>query len=169
MHQNEYRLQGTRVLVLANSSWNITNFRMGLLAGLKELGCDIMVSTPPGAEVEIIKRAGFGFRPLPLNAKGRNPFVDLWTIASCLKVILTEKPDLVMTFTVKPNVYGGLAARIAGVQLLPNVAGLGAAFSGGRILRLIATLLYKISLKKVPLPQIHEHLCRPQVEQSCQT
>lgn len=144
-------MQGTRVLVLANSSWNITNFRMGLLAGLKERGCDIIVATPPGAEVMAIQQSGFRFRPLFLNAKGRNPLADLRTIVSCLKAILTEKPDLVMTFTVKPNVYGGLAARIVGVPLLPNIAGLGAAFSGGRALRLIATLLYKTSLKKASL------------------
>jgi len=144
-------MQGTRVLVLVNSSWNITNFRLGLLAGLKERGCEIVVAAPLGPEVAAIEQAGFEFRPLFLDPKGRNPFAELRTIASCLKLIRVEKPDLVMTYTVKPNVYGGLAARIAGVPLLPNIAGLGAAFSGGRALRLIATLLYRISLWKASL------------------
>lgn len=144
-------MQGARVLVLVNSSWNITNFRMGLLSGLKERGCEIVIGAPPGDEVAAIEQAGFRFRPLFLDPKGRNPFSELRTIASCLKLVHAEKPDLILTYTVKPNVYGGLAARIAGVPILPNIAGLGAAFSGGRALRLVATWLYRVSLKKAPL------------------
>lgn len=144
-------MQGPRVLVLVNSSWNITNFRMGLLEGLKQRGCEVVIAAPPGEEVAAIKRAGFRFRPLFMDPKGRNPFSELRTIASCLKLVRAEKPDLVMTYTVKPNVYGGLAARIAGVPVLPNIAGLGAAFSGGHALRLVATLLYRMSLRKAPL------------------
>lgn len=140
-----------RVLVLVNSSWNITNFRMGLLQGLRDRGCEIVVAAPPGDEVAAIEAEGFRFTPLRLDPKGRNPFADVGTIAACMKIMRDVKPDLIMSYTVKPNVYGGLAARLVGIPILPNVAGLGAAFSGGRPLRLIATLLYRLALKKAPL------------------
>lgn len=139
---------GARVLVLVNSAWNITNFRMGLLDGLRKRGCEISVAAPPGLEVAAIEQAGFRFHPLFLDPKGRNPVADLRTIVSCLRVIRQEKPDLIISYTVKPNVYGGLAARITGTPILPNVAGLGAAFSGSRALKLVATLLYRISLRR---------------------
>lgn len=141
-------MPGARILVLVNSAWNITNFRMGLLKSLRERGCEIIIAAPAGVEVAEIEGAGFRFRPLRLEPKGRNPLSDLRTIGSCLRAIREERPDLVMSYTVKPNVYGGLAARIAGVPTLPNIAGLGAAFSGGLLLRTIASVLYRVALRK---------------------
>ena len=106
-------------------------------------------SPPPGRYVELLQKDGFHWESFELARKGTNPFVELATIFQLWQLLQREKPDLLHNFTIKPVLYGSLAARMAGTKNIVNaVPGLGFAFSDGQfLLRTIVTTLYRLSLR----------------------
>lgn len=140
-----------KILVVVNSSWNITNFRLELLDALKCSGADITVLSPPGPEEAHILESGFKFIPLYMDPKGLNPLKDIWTFILILYNILFIKPHVVLSFTIKPNIYSGLACRLTRSTFIPNVAGLGVAFGRGPLTKFSATFLYRLALKRAHL------------------
>lgn len=135
-----------RVAIVLNASWNVVNFRMGLLQGLKSAGHEIVVFAPRDA---YSSRIPFEFIDLPMQAKGRNPFRDLFLVANIFNVFRKKRPDVVLTFTPKPNIYGAIAARLLGIPCIANVAGLGTMYSGSRVSRNFMRLLYRVAFRSV--------------------
>lgn len=105
---------------------------------------------PPGRFVSDIEKMGVEFVPWKLNRRSLNPFLEIGPLFELVGIYRRLKPDLVQHFTVKPNVYGAIAGRIAGVPLVfGGVTGLGTAFASGgplrRVLRLSVRLLYRFA------------------------
>jgi len=111
------------VLLTVNAAWNIWNFRRALVENLEDLGCS--------------------FLPLEMNAKGLNPIEGIKLIRQFESVFKQEQPDVVLSFTIKNNLFGAMAARALGIPFIPNVTGLGTAFLSGRVVRMSAELLYR--------------------------
>ena len=85
---------------------------------------------------------------IPMERRGMNPIHDLKLIIAYACAIKQERPDIVITYTIKPNAYGGIACRLLHVPYAANITGLGTAFQNEGMLRRFVTILYRVALKK---------------------
>ena len=140
------------VIIAANSAWNIANFRAGLIRGLKSAGYEPVAVAPPHS-ADDARLAELGIEKIDLNIdrSGMNPFADLRLLRDYRRIIKRVQPLAFLGFTIKPNIYGSMAASALGVPALPNVSGLGTAFIRGGPLQFIVTRLYRRAFAKVPL------------------
>ncbi|MFN7176513.1 MAG: glycosyltransferase family 4 protein [Thermaurantiacus sp.] len=130
------------VLMTANSAWGIAHFRRPLVAALRASGHDVTVLAPPDDAVDLLAQAGCRFRPLEMDSKGLNPVADLALMRRLKRHFRNERPDVVLSYTIKNNIWGAFAAGDAGLPFIPNVSGLGTAFLSGGPLQKAAELLY---------------------------
>jgi len=137
-----------KICLAANTSWYIFNFRARLIAALIAAGHDVVVLAPRDRYVERLTALGARHIDLPLDNAGTHPFKDVVSFWRLWRAVRAERPDALLTFTPKLNIYGTLAARIAGVPAVANVSGLGSGFLRGGWLSRVMTLLYKISLPR---------------------
>lgn len=132
-----------RILMTVNAAWNIRNFRRPLLDKLLERGDQVCVLAPPDDAVPDLKAVGVDFVPLEMDNKGLNPLRDAHLALKLYRNLRAQRPDVVLSWTIKNNIYGAFAARLAGVPFLPNVSGLGTAFLSGGTLQWVAETLYR--------------------------
>ncbi len=144
-----------KIIIVSNTAFSIYNFRLPLIKTLKEKGFQVVVVAPYDKYVEKIKKEGVAFLPLNnLNRKGINPFKDFMLFLEFVKIYTKEKPDMVLHFTIKPNIWGSLACGILNVLSISVITGLGYAFveekkMQKKILCSIIELLYRLSFKFV--------------------
>lgn len=143
-----------RVMVISSLAWSLVNFRGRLLGDMVAAGHSVTAVAPDrDPEVEAaLSRMGLRFHTVSMQRTARNPFADLRTLVGLVKLIRSERPDVVLAYTQKPIVYGGLASRISGVpEFHAMMSGLGFAFTTegggapGLLMRLVATL-YRLAL-----------------------
>lgn len=137
-----------KVLIVLNSAWNLLNFRSGLIKALIEKGHEVVLAAPQDEHVPALKALGASFVNLPMRAHGINPFADLkllWNMVCLLKAI---KPTVLLAYTAKPNIYGGLAGQIMSIPVINNVAGLGSVFIKGGWVASVLTKLYRLALAR---------------------
>ena len=136
-----------RVLILANNASGLYDFRNELLLRLlKEY--EVHVSLPDEDEVPEIAEEGCTVHHTFLERRGMNPVKDGKLMIQYLKLIRTVKPDVVLTYTIKPNIYGSLSCRLLSIPYIVNITGLGSAFEDDGMLRKLVVFLYKVALKK---------------------
>ncbi len=135
-----------KILILTNDDIGLYLFRWELI---EELIKDnrIIISAPKGERIEAFVKMGCGFIETPIDRRGINPITDLKLFFHYLRIVKAEKPDLIISYTIKPNVYGGLACRIMRVPYAANITGLGTAFQKKGLLRNLVILMYKVGLK----------------------
>lgn len=136
-----------KVLFLANNDVGLYQFRRALIEALLAKN-DVSISLPYGALVEPLKAEGCEFLDTPLDRRGLNPLKDVGLYYRYRRMLKEQRPDLVLTYTIKPNIYGGLAAKRARIPYAVNITGLGTSFQKQGFLRKMVILLYKIALKK---------------------
>ena len=135
----------TRILISANTSWYVHNFRMSLIDNLKDNGYDVFVAAPQDEFSDRIQKSGCAFFPVTLDNKGTNPLREIKTILDYRKLYSRIRPDLILHFTPKPNIFGSLAAQSLNIPCINNIAGLGTAFIRGGLLLRTVRFLYRIS------------------------
>ena len=138
----------TRIFISANSSWNIVNFRAGLVQALHKEGYEIFFLTPSGPSDEAMCLLQGTHLRLPMKRYSVNPFVDFILLVSYLFYMIKYRPAYYLAFTSKPNIYGGIAARLAGVKAINNISGLGYVFIKGGFLKSLVVSFYRSALKK---------------------
>ena len=138
---------GPTILVSANSCWNIVNFRVGLIKTLQGRGYRIVVAAPDDEYRSKVEDLGVEFVPVPINSPGISVIEDLRLLARYAQVLRHLKPFAFLGFTAKPNIYGSLAARIAGVKVINNISGLGTVFIKRGPLTALVTWLYRFALR----------------------
>lgn len=136
-----------RILILANNDVGLYKFRKELI-DLIVKKYEVYISVPYGDFVPHLKNIGCKFIDTAISRRGTNPLTDMKLLMNYKKIIKEIKPDVVLTYTIKPNVYGGLACRIHGVPYITNITGLGTAVEKPGLLQKFTTFLYKISLKE---------------------
>lgn len=136
-----------KILILANFDVGLYQFRRELIAALLEEH-EVVLSLPDGDLVRPLEELGCRFVDTPVDRRGINPVTDGKLFVRYLKLMRQEKPDLVITYTIKPNIYGGMACRLLGIPYAVNITGLGTAFQKQGALRKLVTALYKLALKK---------------------
>lgn len=139
------------IIVTSNSLWNITNFRKNLILSLALHGYRPILAVPLGANEVAPLDLGVDITGIELDRAGLNPMRDFKLFSNFLRILARTKPVAVLGFTIKPNIYGALAARMAGVPFIPNVSGLGTAFLAGGLLSRFVSLLYKIAFRRCPV------------------
>lgn len=139
------------ILMTANSAWNIVNFRRPIVRAFLGAGHSITVLAPPDESIIEIERLGCRFIPLAMNVKGLNPLDDLKLLRFFRSIFRSEKPDVVLSYTIKNNIFGAMAATSCRIPFIPNVTGLGTAFLSGGILQNLAERLYRQAFARLPV------------------
>ncbi|MBT3048241.1 MAG: glycosyltransferase family 4 protein [Candidatus Thiodiazotropha sp.] len=117
------------IIFVVNDPGFFLSHRLPLALAARDQGYEVCVATPPGDGVEQIKAEGLHYRRVSLSRSGANPLLELWTIWSLYKLYREMKPLIVHHVTIKPVLYGTLAARLAGVSAVVNaISGLGFVF-----------------------------------------
>ncbi len=135
------------VAISINTSWNIYNFRLGLIKALQKEGYKIYALAPKDEYIIKLQEIGIEYIDIFMNNKGTNPIEDIKTIWEYYKIYKKIKPDVALHYTIKPNIYGTIGARLAGVKVVNNISGLGTVFLNDSISSKIARNLYKIALR----------------------
>lgn len=134
-----------KVIFVSNTSLTVRNFRTGLMQALKNKGYDVIFCSQDNGYAAEVEKKGFIFVPLTIDRKGTNFFTDLKLIFAFYKLYKREKPDIILHYTIKPNIYGSIAARFAGVPCINSITGLGYVFIKKNPVYFLVKFLYKIS------------------------
>jgi glycosyltransferase involved in cell wall biosynthesis len=140
------------IAVVANTGWNIVNFRLGLINALIAKGYKVIAIAPADEYSSKIISTGCHYIPLKrLERKGTNPFKDFRLLLELYNIYRKESVDIALQFTIKPNIYGSLAASFAKVKTICTVTGLGYSFLNNNLVSKLARRLYKFAFKKANL------------------
>ena len=141
------RVDPQAVMVSANTSWNIVNFRADLLDRLVEAGFRPIIVAPPDRYSPILVERGFEFHPLPMDRSGMNPFTDALLLLRYLELLRRTRAAIYISYTIKPNIYGSIAAKLAGVQSVAVTTGLGYVFIQHSRAAQVAKRLYRFAFR----------------------
>ena len=137
-----------KILILANNDVGLYQFRRDLIEAMLRKGHQVVISLPDGPLVAPLVEMGCRFLDTSVDRRGINIFTDLKLLHRYRRILKDETPDLVIGYTIKPNIYGGLACQRAGIPYAVNITGLGTAFQKRDLLRGLVVSLYKHALKK---------------------
>lgn len=137
------------ILVLTNNIGGLHSFRKEVMKAMIDEGYKVVISHPDEDD-RIAYFTGIGCKNVltEFNRRGMNPVMDLQLLMKYRKLIMKYKPLAVLTYTIKPNVYGGMACRMTGTPQLANVTGLGDAVENGGLLQKLTVFLYKMGIGK---------------------
>lgn len=136
-----------KVLILANSSGGLYDFRNELVQKLL-LEYEVTVSLPDEVRTKELAEEGCKVVHTPINRRGVNPAEDFKLLLAYRKLLKEEKPDLTLTYTIKPNIYGGFCCRMMKMPYMATVTGLGSTFQKQGIFLKMITAMYRMGLKK---------------------
>lgn len=137
-----------RVLILANNDVGLYKFRKELIQELIRRGNRVIVSLPDGELIPDIRKLGVKVILTDVDRRGINPLTDLKLLMRYFRMAVTLKPDLVITYTIKPNVYGGMVSRFLHIPYAENITGLGTTFQTENLVKKLVCFLYKVSSKR---------------------
>ncbi len=137
-----------KIIIISPKNRTVYNFRGELIRELKKAGYTVIVTGPDQTDQDKITALGASFVEIPLNKNGLNPVEDIRYYQKMKRLIKQEKPDVTFGYTIKPNIYGALAAKAAGVKhIVSMVTGAGYLFSAStlkaKVLRMAAVILYR--------------------------
>ncbi|UTJ05796.1 glycosyltransferase family 4 protein [Arcobacter roscoffensis] len=136
------------IIITINTSWNIFNFRVGLLKTLQKKGYKIVCVAPLDDYSKKLEELGFEYYEIKMNNKGTNPIEDIKLIRDYYALYKKINPDVILQYTIKPNIYGSIAARLLDKNVISNISGLGTVFLNDNFSSKVARWLYKVSLVK---------------------
>jgi len=137
-----------KIAIIANTTWNIYNFRLNIIRKLISEGHDVIVMSPVDKFItytEMIPEVTH----IPIRHLHRdsvNPINDLRLFLELMHLYRKHRPDLILHYTVKPNIYGGFAARLLGIPSIAVITGLGYSLMHEGWINVITRLLYKVAL-----------------------
>lgn len=137
-----------RIVICLNTAWNLINFRAGLIRALVSAGHEVVAVAPDDRYAGGLQALGCRFVPFHMENGGTNPFKDVLLLWRFVRLLARERPDVYLGYTVKPNVYGSLAAHMLGIPVVNNIAGLGAVFISGGWVVWVVRSLYRTALKR---------------------
>lgn len=138
-----------KVLFLVNHDVVIYNFRLELVERLLADGHEVHVSSPYGERIDDLVKIGCNYHEIKIARHGTNPVTDGKLILEYVRLIKSVKPDMVFSYTIKPNIYGGIVCRLLNVPQIANVTGLGTAVENSGLTQKITLALYKFAFKKI--------------------
>lgn len=137
-----------RILMLVNHDVDLYTFRMELIERLLEDGHQVIISCPYGTCIDEFVAMGCEYYDIKINRHGLNPVQELTLLNTYRKLIRDVHPDIVLTFTIKPNLYGGIFCRVKNIPYIMNITGLGTAVEGSGLLQKSIIHVYRCAAKK---------------------
>ena len=138
-----------RVVLAANSSWNIINFRTGLIRRLRAEGYEPVVLAPSDPAIETRMRdLDVEWITIDIERSGLNPFSDFALLLKYRKIFKCVRPYAFLGFTIKPNIYGTIAAHALRIPVIANISGLGTVFIRRGLLLALVSGLYRFALRR---------------------
>ena len=135
-----------KILVVSNHSYMLWQFRRELIQRLME-DAEVVISTPFVGHEQDFAAMGCRMLETDVDRRGINPVTDFRLYNTYVKILKTERPDMVVTYSIKPNIYAGFVCRLHKIPYCVNVQGLGTAFQK-KWLAKIVTVMYRMALKK---------------------
>lgn len=136
-----------KLIMVANTAWSVFNFRHSLIKELLSCGVELYVIAPEDKFSVKLAEMGCQVLDLPMQAKGVNPFADFGLMLRLLRHYREIKPDFIIHYTIKPNIYGSLAAKLADIPSLAITTGLGYTFVNQNVVSQVARQLYKFAFR----------------------
>lgn len=136
------------VALLTNHDDDVYCFRKELIEGLEEAGYNVLVSCPYGDKLELMENCHFKHDDVYIDRRGTNPVEDIKLMLHYRRMMCKYRPDVVLTYTSKPNVYGSLAAAGLGIPYINNVTGLGSVLGMDKKLQTFVLSLFKLAFRK---------------------
>lgn len=137
------------VLLVSNTDLSVYWFKRELVMELLRLGYRVGIVTPPGPKVEKFREMGAEHIPIRINRHGKNPVQEIKLLWDLTEIIRKHRPEIVYTFTIKPNLYGAAACRLLRIPIVCTVTGLGIGLEKPGLLRTMALTMYKAVFRKV--------------------
>ncbi len=132
-----------KVMILANDTTYTYNLRNEIIERIAAEGYDVLIAAQPLLCREELVRLGARLINIETKRHGTNPISDLILLQHYIKILRDEKPDIVLSYNIKPNVYGGMACRITKTPYLPNITGLGTAVEYEGLMQKLTIRLYR--------------------------
>ena len=136
-----------KIIIASNTSWSLFNFRLELARNIKKNGYKVIFIAPYDEYSERLSKE-FEYHDIYINNKGINPIEDIRTIIAFYKIYKEIRPDIVLNFTIKPNIYGTIVCDLLNIRAINNITGLGALFVERNFITKVAKGLYKYSQTK---------------------
>ena len=136
------------ILILTNNFGGLYSFRKEVVQALKDNGNRVIISAPLDDKVHFFEEMGCELIDTEFNRKGMNPLKDFALMLRYRRLLKQTKPDVVLSYTIKPNLYGGMACQLCHVPQIVNITGLGSAVENPGWLQRLTILLYKVGLRK---------------------
>lgn len=138
-----------KILFLVNHDVVIYNFRRELVERLISENFQVVISSPYGERIDELIEMGCIYDEVSIERHSTNPIDDMKLFLYYKKLMKKYEPDVVLTYTIKPNIYGALAAKIAKIPCIANITGLGTALEKKGIMQKITLVLYRIAFSKI--------------------
>lgn len=138
-----------KALFLVNHDVVIYNFRLEIIESLLEKGNEVHISSPYGERIDELVALGCKYHELDISRHGLNPIKDLELIQTYKSLIKEVEPDIIFGFTIKPNIYGAIAANKHKIPFIANITGLGTAVENPGLVQKILLLLYKYAFRNI--------------------
>ena len=135
------------IVVSVNAAWNLVNFRQSLLRSLVAAGYRVVAVAPPDGREGELAALGVDFMPIAIDRRGMSPIADAWLFIAYVRILRKLRPAAYLGFTIKPNVYGGMACQLLGIPRIANIAGLGTGFLRRGALNQVVRQLYAAGLR----------------------
>jgi glycosyltransferase involved in cell wall biosynthesis len=132
-----------KIAIVLNTSWNIYNFRMSFIRSLIAEGHEVHTVAPIDDYTRRLEEAGCIHHNVRMDSRGANPVRDFGLIIEFWSIYRRLKPDIILHYTIKPNIYGTLAASMLKIPVINNVCGLGTVFLKKGLVSLVAVKLYR--------------------------
>lgn len=136
-----------KVAIVLNTSWNIYNFRMNFVKALLASGYEVHTIAPHDQYTHYLEEAGCIHHDVYMDSRGANPIKDTALTFELWNIYRKLRPDIILHYTIKPNVYGTLAAAMLKIPCVNNVCGLGTVFLKDNLVSAIAIGLYKLAFR----------------------
>ncbi|GAB7522567.1 glycosyltransferase family 4 protein [Paraburkholderia sp. 2C] len=136
-----------RVVLVCNTSFAIYTYRQGLIRTLVARGVEVSVIAPRDRTTDLLTGMGCRFIELAVASKSTNPLDDLRTLLQLYRLYRRIRPHVVFHYTIKPNIYGSVAARLAGVASVAVTTGLGYVFIQHSRAAQVAKRLYRFAFR----------------------
>lgn len=142
-------------MVIGGFAASLVQFRGQLLRDMVRMGHEVFACAPesPASVAQDLAEMGIGYLSLPMRRTGKNPFHDVYSLISFVKLFRRMKPNVVLSYTIKPSIYGSMGASVANVNMISSmITGLGTSFSSATpaeiFLRQVVKLLYRTGLRR---------------------
>ena len=138
-----------KILIIANSCMGLMSFRKELVSALVARNYEVTVCAPEDSRADDVRSLGASVVPVEhLSRRGTNPLKDLALMRFLRGIIRTENPDVVLTYTIKPNIYGGMSCARLGVPYIVNITGLGTAVENPGLLQRLTVRMYRRAMRR---------------------